>query len=205
MKCRFTMFLLLGCASRFELVPLAAHARVDNAVLTKPTRTTNCTAPHHIAPHRTASHRTASHRIAPVRTAPHRTAPHRIAPHRTAPHRTGPHRTRSANRCGMNVSVLKRNDAIKAFFPFHDDEPRDALFAKWVKRSIHPIDQPLDDIKVQTVLLLFLLLAVVVLAVLVDYFSAVVLDVDWLRLRFSGICCIHDMAQDLINRANDED
>lgn len=51
-------------------------------------------------------------------------------------------------RCGINVSVLMRNDALKAFFPFHEEAVRDALFVKWVKRSLHPIDQPLDDIKV---------------------------------------------------------
>ncbi|CAM9404304.1 unnamed protein product [Ectocarpus sp. 13 AM-2016] len=52
-----------------------------------------------------------------------------------------------ADGCGINVSVLMRNDALKAFFPFHQETVRDALFVKWVKRSLHPIDQPLDDIK----------------------------------------------------------
>ncbi|CAN0416237.1 unnamed protein product [Pylaiella littoralis] len=52
-----------------------------------------------------------------------------------------------ADGCGINISVLMRNDALKAFFPFHDNGPRDALFSKWVARSIHPIEQPLDEAK----------------------------------------------------------
>lgn len=44
--------------------------------------------------------------------------------------------------------MLARNDALKAFFPFHDEGPRDALFARWVRPSFFPIKQPLDEIKV---------------------------------------------------------
>ena len=53
------------------------------------------------------------------------------------------------DRCGINMSVLIKRGAVQAFFPFHHKGMRDALFVKWVRRSVFPIDQPLDDIQVR--------------------------------------------------------
>lgn len=51
-------------------------------------------------------------------------------------------------RCGMNLVVLQRNDALKAFFPFHDEERRARLYAMWVNKFAAPSAQPLDEVKV---------------------------------------------------------
>ncbi|CAM9478748.1 unnamed protein product, partial [Ascophyllum nodosum] len=51
------------------------------------------------------------------------------------------------NGCGMNLSVLTRNKALKAFFPYHDEERRRELYAMWIKPCASPNSQPLDEIK----------------------------------------------------------
>lgn len=48
----------------------------------------------------------------------------------------------------MNLVVLQRNDALKAFFPFHDEERRARLYALWVNKYAAPSSQPLDEVKV---------------------------------------------------------
>lgn len=50
----------------------------------------------------------------------------------------------------MNLSVLMKNKALKAFFPFHDEERRTRLFSMWVTRYAAPSAQPLDQVKVGT-------------------------------------------------------
>ena len=51
-------------------------------------------------------------------------------------------------RVKINLSVLSRNKGLEAFFPYHDEERRRELFAKWVKPCTSPNAQPLDEIKV---------------------------------------------------------
>lgn len=59
----------------------------------------------------------------------------------------------------MNLAVLMKNDALKAFFPLHDDEPRAKLFESWVKRFASPSSQPLDEVKVRPADVLYHLFA----------------------------------------------
>ena len=60
-----------------------------------------------------------------------------------------------AVRCGMNLSVLTRNKALKAFFPYHDEERRRELYAMWIKPCASPNSQPLDEIKVRNAFFVF--------------------------------------------------
>lgn len=55
---------------------------------------------------------------------------------------------RRAWRCGMNMVLLAKRGAVKAFFPFHDDKRRRELFSVWVRPYSNPGKQPLDLIKV---------------------------------------------------------
>lgn len=52
-------------------------------------------------------------------------------------------------RCGLDIVLFMQKGSVKAFFPFHDNERRKKLFAKWVKRYANPANQPLDEIKVR--------------------------------------------------------
>ncbi|CAM9486276.1 unnamed protein product [Ascophyllum nodosum] len=52
-----------------------------------------------------------------------------------------------ANGCGMNVSTLMANEALKGFFPFHDEDRRTSLFERWIKVYSLPRAQPLSEIK----------------------------------------------------------
>lgn len=49
--------------------------------------------------------------------------------------------------CGINMSVLQKNHALKAFFPLHDEERRFRLYRIWVRRCSNPGHQPLDQVK----------------------------------------------------------
>lgn len=47
----------------------------------------------------------------------------------------------------MNVSMLMKDGAVVAFFPFHDEKRRKLLFERWIKKYAPPGAQPVDDIK----------------------------------------------------------
>lgn len=47
----------------------------------------------------------------------------------------------------MNVSMLIKDGAIIAFFPFHDEKRKKLLFERWIKTYAPPGAQPVDDIK----------------------------------------------------------
>lgn len=47
----------------------------------------------------------------------------------------------------MNISKLVATNAVKACFPFHDEQRRNTLSEGWIKMYARPGAQPLQDIK----------------------------------------------------------
>lgn len=47
----------------------------------------------------------------------------------------------------MNISKLVSTKAVKACFPFHDEQRRSNLAEGWIKTYAHPGAQPLQEIK----------------------------------------------------------
>eukprot|EP00904_Undaria_pinnatifida_P001081 jgi/Undpi1/10974/HiC_scaffold_30.g13275.m1 len=52
-----------------------------------------------------------------------------------------------ADGCGINMTLLERSHALKAFFPVHDEERRGRLYSLWVGHCANPGNQPLDQVK----------------------------------------------------------
>ncbi|CAM9478818.1 unnamed protein product [Ascophyllum nodosum] len=52
-----------------------------------------------------------------------------------------------ADGCGLDIVELKRDNALKAFFPYHDEERRQELQDLWIKGCSYPTAQPLEKIK----------------------------------------------------------